>query len=335
MALPSQVERQVAAMEAFDKKVAEDANPTNTNPDPQPPAAPQDNPGTPAPDVAALQGQIQTLTAQLSDENNPTFKSRWLSLQGMYNAQVPALQHEVKTLRGENDALKTEITQLKEPRKAGKELVTKTDVEAFGEDLVDLVRRGAREEIATLTAGYEDKVTKLTSELQAARQETSTVAESQARSQSEAFLSDLNTRLPRWREIQDSPEGQAFLASHIPGTRTEWNTALVTAAERFDLKAVLEVFGQLQAAYPKFAPQPQPTPQPQAGARSELERQVTPSRAQGNPAQPNNGKRLYTGPEYEAESMRLMRLTQQGKHEEATRLDAELNAALAERRVRN
>ena len=38
-------------------------------------------------------------------------------------------------------------------------------------------------------------------------------------------------------------------------------------------------------------------------------------------------------PEYQAESMRLMRFMQQGKAEEAGRLEAELNAALAEGRV--
>jgi len=168
--------------------------------------------------------------------------------------------------------------------------------------------------------------------LQAARQDVGQVVQTQVHSQQEQFFAGLNASIPKWQEIQATTECQEFLASPVPGTRTEWNTVLLDAANSADLPRVLQVFEQFFARHPKYSPKAKATPRPQPN-RSELERQVAPSKAGAAPSLAES-KRVYTGSEYEVESMKMVRLAQAGRHDEATRLEAELNAALAEGRVR-
>lgn len=329
MGLPQQVQKQLEVAEAYDKRLAGDAKPDQTEqePEPQPVAEDANKPEvTDQSPVAALQQQVAELTARLNDENNPTFKARWTSLQGMYQSQV----QQIKQLTEQVEALQTAQQADKQPSsKSSDPLVTKTDVEAFGEDLIDVIRRGAREEISRQAATYEEKIAALTAELQAARKDVGHVVQNQVQTQQDQFFAALGASIPKWQEIQATKECQEFLGSLIPGTRTEWNSVLLDAANAFDVPRVLQVFEQFFARYPKYAPKAR-TQQPN---RSELERQVAPSKA-GSAPSPQTAKRVYTGAEYQAESMRLIRLAQQGKHDDATSLEAELNAAIAEGRVR-
>lgn len=321
MGLPTQVQKQADAVELYDKKLAEaQAKPPEPEDDTQPPAEEPNKPEVIEPAPPARQ-----------DEEAALWRQRFQSLQGMYNSQVPTLQQQVKALSDQLAELQAQQRQ-PEPTKGHTEgLITKTDVEAFGADLIDVSRRVAQEELSKVATMYEDRINRLTSELEAARRDVGSVAQSQAQSQQEQFLTALSSKLPKWRELQETAECQEFLGTHIPGTRTEWNDALVSAAARFDIKAVTEVFEQFFARYPKYAPA-KPRQQTQAN-QAELSRQVTPSRSSGGSQTPT-AKRAYTGHEYEQESMRMVRLAQQGKHDEAARLEAELNAALADGRVR-
>jgi hypothetical protein len=328
MGLPRQVQRQVEAVEQFDKAVAEAEN--------KPPAQTTDEQGETQPPAEEAHKPEATAPppAKQPDEAS-VWKQRFQTLQGMFNSQVPNLQQQVRDLTARIEALSTRPAETEPPPSS--ELVTKNDVDSFGADLVDLVRRGAREEVQRVSTQYEGKIAKLESELAEARKSVGAVSQMQEQSASEAFFAGLDSTIPKWREIQETAECQAWLSSPVPGSTTEWNEVLVNAANRFDLNAVKQVFGEFFSKHPQLAPQqPRRQQQPPAPskARSELERQVAPTKAGSQGAPSSSEKRLYTGREYEAESMRLVRMAQQGKHDEAARLEAELNSALAEGRVR-
>lgn len=329
MGLPRQVQRQAEAVEQFDKAVAEaEAKPPAEQPDGQGDTQP--------PAEEANKPEVAVTPPAKQPDDAAVWKQRFQTLQGMFNSQVPQLQQQVRDLTAKLEQLSARPAE-PEPQPSS-ELVTKTDVDSFGADLVDLVRRGAREEVSRVASTYEAKIAKLESELAEARNRVGAVSQMQEQSASEAFFSGLDQAIPKWREIQETPECQAWLSSHVPGSTTDWNAVLVSAAERFDLNAVKQVFGEFFSKHPQHAPQqprrqPQPTQRTQQ-ARSELERQVAPARTGGQGASASSEKRVYTGREYEAESMRLIRMAQQGKHDEAARLEAELNSALAEGRVR-
>jgi hypothetical protein len=336
MALPKQVQAQKDALEIYDQQVRDAQNAAIDDP------KPDDNQTPPEPQAQIEQSPAPTpaqapVVAPKSDEDDPdhpTWRKRYESLKGQYNTQVPALQQQVNQLTESVTRLtaRLEAAPAKpaavEPKQAT-ELVTKNDVEAFGEDLVDLARRVAHDEFGRREAAYRTEIEALQTQLQEATGRVGEVVQNQAVSAGERFFDGLNRALPTWEDVQKTPECQAWLSSRIPGTTTVWNNALKDAAARYDVTAAVEVFNAFFEKHPTLNPKA-----PQAPAvNHELQRQIAPGKSAA-PVTQSAQKRVYTPRDYEMESMRLMRLTQAGRVDDAQRLEAELSAAVAENRVR-
>lgn len=328
MALPKQVQAQADALEQFERQVAAAAQPKSDEPPPTPPKDPEGSAPAPAPAPAPAEPPKPT------DDDSATWRQRYLSLQGQYNSQVPALQQQVQTLTDSVAQLTQQLRTKEAPAPAPApeaDLVTKKDVDAFGEDLVDLARRIAKEEFGKRETKYIERIEALQGQLAEAKGQVGEVVESTAKTANERFFETLDARLPGWDKVQATAECQEWLGSRIPGTTATWDVALKDAAARRDVKTVMEVFDAFFAKHPNLNPKAEaPAPAP---AKQELQRQVAPSKSTASAPSVQQGQRTYTGAEYQAESNRLMRLMQQGKIDEANRLEAELNAALAERRV--
>lgn len=330
MALPKQVQAQADALAQFEKQVAEARSVAEPKPT-EPPNPPKDQEGSaPAPAPAPAPAEAP----KPSDDDSSTWRQRYLSLQGQYNSQVPELQRQVQTLTDSVAQLTQQLKAKEAPAPAPEpeaDLVTKKDVDAFGEDLVDLARRIAKDEFGKRESKYIKQIEALQGQLAEAKGQVGEVVETTTKSANERFFEALDARLPGWDKVQATAECQEWLGTRIPGTAVTWDMALKEAARTRDVKTVLEVFEVFFEKHPTMSPKPAPAPAP-APAKQELQRQVAPSKSAA--AAPSaNVKRTYTGAEYQAESMRLMRFMQQGKAEEAGRLEAELNAALAEGRV--
>lgn len=322
MGLPKQIREQQEAAAAFDAQVTADREAAKP-PEPTPP-----EPATPAPTPAPPP------QPPVADEAS-LWKQRFLSLQGMFNQQVPALQQELKDVKETLRALQEARTATPEPPKAGKKLVTEQDVTAFGSDLIDVIRRGAQEELAAVAERHEARMTELQSQLTQNTQQVTQVAEVTAKSAQNGFFGQLEDRLPKWEQVQASAECQSWLGERIPGAQATWNDSLIGAAERHDVDAVVEVFDEFFKAHPTLRPgykPAAPTP-PAPRSRSELERQVTPTKSSASVVTTPTSKRTYSAQDYATESMKLIRLVQANKRDEAAALDLELNAALAENRV--
>lgn len=330
MALPKQVQAQADALEQFEQQVAaaRAANEPKQDEPPDPPKDPEGSAPAPAPAPAPTEAPKPT------DDDSSTWRQRYLSLQGQYNSQVPALQQQVQTLTESVAQLTQQLKTKEAPAPASEpeaELVTKKDVDAFGEDLVDLARRIAKEEFGKRESKYLKQIEALQGQLAEAKGQVGEVVESTAKSANERFFEALDARIPGWDTVQGTAECQEWLGTRIPGTTATWDMALKDAATRRDVKTVLEVFEVFFEKHPALNPNKPPAPAPSA-AKQELQRQVAPSKSSASTPTANT-KRTYTGAEYQTESMRLLRLMQKGQAEEAGRLEAELNAALAEGRV--
>lgn len=323
MALPKQVQAQAAALEEYEKQVA--AQGAEPKPNDDPPAEP------PEPKPVEQAKEPAPADPPKSEDDSHTWRQRYLSLQGQYNSQVPTLQGQVQQL---TEQVKQLTAKLETPQKPESqettELVTKTDVDAFGEDLVDLARRIAKEEFGKRESKYIEQIEGLKGQLAQAKGEVDNVAQSQARTANERFFDGLTVALPTWESVQATAECQEWLATRIPGTTTTWDNALKQAASMRDVAAVVEVFEVFFEKHPELSPKAKSAA---ASTKQELQRQVAPGKSSASSAQPSQ-KRVYTTSEYEAESMRQLRLMQTGKIDEAMRIESELNAALAEGRIR-
>lgn len=331
MALPKQVQDQADALEAYEKAVAE-AKAAEPNQEVNPEATPANEPVQQSQEPVSA----EPVKSVEDDPNSQTWRQRYQSLQGQFNSQVPALQQQVRQMTDSVEQLTARLEAAEAAKAAPQEpemseLVTKTDVDAFGEDLVDLARRIAKEEFGRRESTYVKQIEALESKLAEAKGTVGEVVQSQAASAQERFFENLTTALPTWEAVQATEQCQTWLSSRIPGSTATWNDALVGAASRRDVPAVLEVFGAFFERNPSLNPSAKK--QEADTARQELNRQVAPGKSSASTSTPTS-RRTYTGAEFQSESMRLMRLQQKGSNDDAARLDAELNAALAEGRVK-
>lgn len=316
MALPKQVQQQAKEAEEFDKLV-EAAN--------QPP--------TPAEEPPKEQVAAPAETKPPEQPKPEPWEQRYRSLQGQFNQMVPTLQAQIKELQGKLTELQTKPPESPKSSEKLESLVSSKDVEAFGEDLVDLARRIAREEFGTRESGYKQEIAALREQLAATTGKVESVTEAASRTQGEMFYDRLTQALPNWQQLQSTDECQAWLATRVPGTQMIWNDALQSAAQAGSLDGVLEVFNEFIARHPQHNPKrPAPAPQPNP-ARAELQRQVAPAKSRSAGSSAGGEKRVYTSAEYSAESMKQLRLFQSGQYDQASALEAELNAAVAEGRV--
>jgi hypothetical protein len=95
MALPKQVQAQADALEQYERQVADARKANEPKPDDPPSDPPKDPPANaPAPAPAPAPAE----PPKPVDDDSSTWRQRYLSLQGQYNSQVPALQQQVQTL---------------------------------------------------------------------------------------------------------------------------------------------------------------------------------------------------------------------------------------------
>jgi hypothetical protein len=144
--------------------------------DPQPPAEPIE---TPAP-------QPPTDSPPPQEES---WEHRFKVLQGKYNAEVPRFAHENKDLKGRLQSLEDQLDEMKNA-KPPELLVKPEEIEQYGEGLIDVARRVAREELASKDA----VIAKLRSEIDSVKSVQSHVVQ-------DSFFRSLTEMVPDWEAL--------------------------------------------------------------------------------------------------------------------------------------
>jgi hypothetical protein len=312
MALPRQVEAQLRELEALEKQLT-DAQ----NPEPQPAEPPQDP--QPAPAEPTPVEPTPTPTEPVVAEE--TWQQKYKTLKGMYDAEVPRLHADLRDLKAQVDSLrKASETKPVEPAKpaAATKLVTDADVEAFGQDLIEVQRKVARE-VASEFRG----------ELDAMRVENEKLREqltSTGTQVSEAsFEQRLYRMVPDFEAVNANPKWIAWLNEVDPLLRAPRSSVAQQAFNRGDAEGVAHYVAMFKQT---VAPAEQ-----KADKTDELERQLQPNRgATSAPPTSQKGK-VYTNADIEKMFRKAADLGTKGQLDAAKKLEAEIDAAFMEGRV--
>jgi len=143
---------------------------------PQPPVESQDPP-TPQPAIDSPPPQEES------------WEHRFKVLQGKYNAEVPRFAHENKDLKGRLQSLEDQLEEMKNA-KPPELLVKPEEIEQYGEGLIDVARRVAREELASKDA----MIAKLKSEIDSVKSVQSHVVQ-------DSFFRSLTEMVPDWEAL--------------------------------------------------------------------------------------------------------------------------------------
>ena len=269
-----------------------------------------------------------------ADENS--WEHKFKSLQGRFNPiqqlnnqlteRVRALEDMVEELSREKPA----ASAAQPPAPATVELLTPKEIEEYGPDMIDVIRRAAREmatrEVQTVQAQMQELQRRLDGT------ESTVVRSSKA-----SMLAALDQQMPEWREVNLMPEFKSWLALPDPYFGAIRHNALTEAFEKCETNRVLAFFkgfvSELAATTPvstETGQQPAATPP----AKPSLESLAAPGRARATAgATPPGEKQIITTADINAFYAAHRRGDYRGREDEFRRLEQELFQAQREGRV--
>jgi hypothetical protein len=307
MALPDSIQKQLDEAEALEALMAADPDTPESQEPEQPEAAPVEPAAEPEKPV--------------TPPRDGDWEHKYKSLEGKFNSQASKFQQEISTSQAQIQELTDELAKLKQkPVEQSKSREAEEDEELVGADIVKAAERAAERKIARVEA----KLNSLETENNDLKQRLRQVSESQSSLSETDFYGRLTGAVSDWRSLESSELGQAFLLSRIPGTGQTWNEALISAASNFNVAEAAEIYSEIARRHPELrAEKPKPV-------KSELEKQIAPNKNKSTV--PVETKKIWTQKEandsWESINKRLV------KGKEAEELEAELEAAMLEGRIR-
>lgn len=317
-ALPKQVEQDLRELEEYEASMVPPANTEETPPAVEPP-------------VEVPPKQVEPAPAPVVEQKpDSVWEHKYRTLEGKYQAEVPRLHQQNKELATQLQTLTATVEVLKQPQQtpsATEPLVSAKDVEEYGQDLIDVQRRVAREVMAPLQVEL-SKRDAVIAELRKAQEKTG------ADVTAVTFEQRLAQSVPDFQTINVSPEWIAFLDEPDPFTGEPRRAFAEYAYNNQHVDGVKKVVDFFKAMKSPTQTAPDPAAERQA-RQAELERQVTPTRTTASqPVNPAVSTRIYTEAEMVAQFSKVRALNVSGKYDEASKLEAELSDAYVQNRVR-
>lgn len=284
--------------------------PQQSQPDQAQPAG-DSQPPTPEPASEPVAAVAPAPTATPPSEGDDKWEARYKTLHGKYNAEVPRLHAALKERDSKLNSLTEEVEALKAAVSAAprESLIKPEEVNEFGEPLVDLIRRAARDEMSVKDA----EIAKLKREVESVK--TSTVENKEV-----SFFDKLAKDVPDWMAINDDPDFHAWLGEVDDLTGAQRQEILSAAEEKRDADRVARFFKAFKKVQENKS----------AAATASLDSQVAPVASRVD--EPPKGKKIWT----RAEIADFYARDRRGEltEEQSAAIDKEVQLAIRERRVR-
>jgi adenylate kinase family enzyme len=236
------------------------------------------------------------------------WENKYKVLAGKYSAEVPALAAERRELRHKLQQLEKELDSIKNAP-SPERLVKDEEIAEYGENLVDLIRRAAREEVQS----KDKEIEFLKSKLEAFEHQSQ-------KNHVVDFYSRLGQLVPDWVAVNENKSFHKWLAQRDELTGLERQEMLVQAEAEKSPERVAAFFNAFKKQ----------TQNAMAQANSRLEAQVSPAAEVSDGPPP--GKRVWTR-EAITNFYRQVRLGQMSDSE-ALAIEKEIQTASLEGRVR-
>lgn len=276
------------------------------------------------PPEAVVEEPVAPVTQPVApDDDIEVWKQRYRTLQGTFNAKMPELQGQVADLKTQLQQAIDKLNQVEQTRELPK-LTTEKDVEEFGEDMLDLITRRAKESWAEEKAELLAQINEMRQQFDGAKQQLGQVAETQMVTAQSRFESELSKAVPDWESVNVEPGFLEWLSHDDPLSGVNRGELLNKAGAELNVPRVAVFFKQYLSTKPQA---------PQAPANDTLAQQVTPARsanaAGGTPsgAQP----KVWAAADWQSTYQSLRRVP---ASPERDAIEAELNLAMAEGRIR-
>lgn len=342
-ALPKAVQKQIDAANALAEQMQQDRLKLVEPPKDTPPVEP-----------APAAGTAEPVAEPKEEAPVEAWEQKYRVLQGKYNAEVPRLQRQLNELMGRFEQTTQQLTatqnmlaslhQQRAAPPAGQtaapaastKLVKDEEIRDYGPDLIDVMRRVAREEVAP---AVEQSVQPVKQQLEHVNRATSQAAERVVQSEQEKLFATLDREIPDWRTVNREEGFLAWLGQLDPYSGEQRGVLLKRAYERLDIPRVLTFFQGYRKENAVVTPPvaaPAPAQEAAAGSQRTLDELVAPGtpKAGSTGAPSTAGKRIWT----QAEIQRFYSDAAQGKYarmkDRRDEIERDIFAAQLEGRIR-
>lgn len=303
MAMPRAVEEAAKRAEELHAQLYQQQNPEDpsaSNPNPNPDPAPQDPPADSAPK------DPQDPPPQDPPKDDP-WEHKYKVMEGKYRAEVPRLAADNRELRQKLDVLTAEIESLKQT--PAQSLISAEDREKYGDDLLDVIKRAAQEQVAAKDA----EIAELKRRLDDVHQDTAKTAEV-------SFYDRLGELVPDWVTINAEEAFLKWLDEYDEFTGRTRQDLLSDAENARDAVRVARFFTKWKAEQTQSV----------ATSQRALEAQVVPD--SNKVVKAPQGKRFFT----RVEIQQFYSAARRGEisAKDMVAMEAEIHAATVEGRIR-
>lgn len=311
MAIPRKVQEAAERAEALHKQVYEtkpDGEPQSAPTEPAP--APENDPPSepvvqrdPAPTPPTEQPDAQK-------KDDETWEQRYRVIEGKYRAEVPRLNADNRELRQQLDALKNEFEVLKSRgTQTPSSLISAEDREKYGDDLLDVIKRAAQEQVAAKDV-----------EISELKRQLESVTTTTAKTADLSFFDQLGTLVPDWVVINGDDQFLKWLDEYDEFTGRTRQDLLSEAEQARDANRVARFFTSWKSSQTASA----------TNSQRQLESQVAPDSKRASSPPP--GKRFFSRREI-ADFYAAARRGEIGS-KEMVAMESEIHAATIEGRIR-
>ena len=262
----------------------------------------------------------------IQEEVTDTFKQKYSTLKGKYDAEVPRLHQQVRELTEQMDAIRKDAEAAKkveaEKPKERVSYVTDADREEYGDDLIDFQRRVAQE----VSQESEERFEQQARVIEELREQVSNTGSQVGEV---GFTQKLNNLVPGFDQLDNDERWVAWLNEIDPMTRGPRRDQAQAAFNSGDAEAVAHYVSLFRGSV-------EPIANGKSVRDTELEKQVAPNRSASSTATRSAGKdaKIYSEKEINKSWDKIRTLSSKGKYDDAAKLEAELTVAYMEGRVK-
>lgn len=279
------------------------------------------------PEEAQATEPVQAAPVAQPDPEEATWKQRYVSFKGMADAELARMNQAVRESQVQLGRMQAELEALRAQPKpeANTPAVSSQDVEQFGQDLIDLQSRVAKEAVRDAKKEWAAEKSELISQIEQLKGYIQNVGQSVGQSASDRFWERLAQTVPDWEATNQDPRFLAWLTEVEPTVGMNRQSLLDAAAKALDVGRVAAIFAAFKGITQAPAQAPQPKAQPP----------VSPNKASGKAAPaPNTPEtRTYT----HAEVMRLYTNQATGRRayppDQWAKIEADIQRAAHEGRI--
>jgi hypothetical protein len=310
MAIPRKVKEAAEKAEALYQQ----AYPVEQS-EPAPVQEPEPAPTEPSQeDPQAQQEPMATEPTVKSEPQDPPAEDKWEHkfkvIEGKYKAEVPRLAAQIRELSQKVESLSAENEELKSrPLAEVQALISPEDREKYGDDLLDVIRRAAKEEVGTKDT-----------EIATLKKQLESITSSTVKQTEVSFYDRLGQLVPDWPSVNDDSNFHDWLDEYDELTGKRRQDLLSEAETQKDADRVARFFTKWKANQESS----------KATTNQALASQTVPD---SKPVvKPPAGKRFFTRGEIADFYARARR--GEIRSDQLVAMEAEIHAASVEGRVR-